>query len=293
MATLVSKVRAFSKSTTTITSNSEVVNFITAGAVFLTNSIPKDLLEWSASDSSNITHSNGFIVSGSTANVGDRIVSVRRNGIVADQIPQERIYAESGVLTTSSLFTGTTIYPKWYMQNGRVYIKPNPTTGAIGKVTYVGVPSITTGTSNTAYNSIENPMILYGAAMDCLAISGKYGLIALNALTETTGDARDALDKAQYIIDASSKLSQGEDVEYYIAQEDTEMMLANVQVAAQEVNRALAEIRGMEQISRYTMEFAQRADLLFKQAYQEVQQYVAMNSKIMGLQLMTQQGKSS
>ena len=45
--------------------------------------------------------------------------------------------------------------------------------------------------------------------------------------------------------------------------------------------------------SRFTAEFLQRGQLLFQQATNEVQQYVAMNSKMIGLQMIAGQGRRS
>lgn len=276
-----------------MTSNAEIVTFLNSGTVFLANTIPKDLLKFASGDSSNITHSNGFIINSGTVDVGDRITMVRRNGIICDELPENHIYAHTSAITTTSLFKGNSIFPKWYIQNGRVFIKPNPTTNSAGQVTFIDIPTISTNTSNTVFSSIENPMLLYAAALDCVAVASEYGILSLSSLHEDTGDARDALDKAKVLIDDSTELSQGEDVEYYIAQEDPEMMLANVQTAAQEVNRALAEIRDIEGTSKFTVEFLQRSDLLFKQADREVELYVMRNTKMMGLQAMlqTQQGR--
>jgi len=243
-----------------------------------------------------ISGSAGYIITG-TAGVGDRIVSVRRNGIECDEMPKARIYAHSGALTTDSLFAGSTIFPKFYIQNGRVFIKPNPTTAALGKVTYIPLPNITSATANTSLDTIENPMLLYAAALDCMAASSYWTVQALGTLHSTALSARaqDALDKAKVLIDASTSLSQGEDAEYFLAQEDVEMIEGNVRMAAQEINRALAEMKDndtesqyMAVAKQYSMEYLERGSLLFKQAQQELGNYVNMNSKMLGLNAMLQ-----
>lgn len=279
MASYLSKVRGLSKSTTSETTDAQVVNFLNAGVIFVINGIPKDLLTFLSSDSSAITDSNGYDIT------NDRVTMVRRNGIVCDQLPDSKIYAHSGALSVSSLYAGTTIFPKWYILNGKIYIKPDPSVGEPGYVTKITPPTIDENTTNTTLNEIENPVILYAAAMDAMALSGYFGLASMNRINSSTGDARDALDKARDLIDDSTGLSQGEDVEFYINDEDTEMMAANVNVAAQEVNRALAEIRGNESISSQTEQALLRSKQLFDRADAELTMYVERNSKMIGLQI--------
>lgn len=294
MATIISRVRDISGTSTSETGNANVALFAQAGATYLVNVIPKDLLTFAGIDSSNVTTSSGFDLdyTSSGANAGDRIVMVRRNGVVCDELPKEHIYAHSGALSTTSLFVGSTVFPKYYIQNGSVFIKPDPTTAAVGVVTYIGAPAITSGTSQTALQPIENPMLLYAAALDCMAASSYWSAQALAKIFETNTGARDALDKAQYLIDSSTQLTQGEDAEYFLAQEDSEMIASNIQIAAQEVNRALAEVRSIEGAKQYTAEYLERSNLLFKQAQVEVDMYVNRNTKMMGLNaiLATQQG---
>lgn len=78
MATLLAKTRAISQTATTETTDDQVVDFLKAGAIFLINSTPKDLLSFMATDSSNITSNAGYDT------LNDRVVMVRRNGIICD-----------------------------------------------------------------------------------------------------------------------------------------------------------------------------------------------------------------
>jgi hypothetical protein len=282
MATLISKVRNLSQTTTSETSDAVVGLFCSAGAIFVVNAIPTALLSFMGTDSTNITSSTGYDV------LNDRVIMVRRNGIVCDELPKEKIYAYSGALTTTSLFKGSAIFPKFYIQQGLVYIKPDPTTGAIGLITSIAVPAITSATTTTVLDEIENPLVLYAAALDCMAASSYWSAKSLASLFDTAGDARDALDKAKALVDSSTLLSQGEDAEYFLAQEDAEMIASNIQIAAQEVNRALAEMRDTDSAKQYSMEYLERSNMLFKQAQVELDLYVNRNARMLELNTMLQ-----
>ena len=54
----------------------------------------------------------------------------------------------------------------------------------------------------------------------------------------SNGDFDDAMSKAKNLIDNASTLSQGQDAEYWLNDEDPEMVGATIQVAAQEIQRA-------------------------------------------------------
>lgn len=61
------------------------------------------------------------------------------------------------------------------------------------------------------------------------------------------------------------------------------MMSGGVQVASQEVNRALAELKSVDSASQLTVQLLQKAQQLFTMANQEIDKYVARNSKMMSL----------
>lgn len=183
MATLAEKVRAISKSTSTQTSSDDIVTFLNMGCIFTVNCIPKELLTFMASDSAAITDGNGYDV------LNDRVVMVRRDGIVCDELPPEKIYSHAGSLGATSLFAGSNTFPKFYVLNGRVYIKPDPSSGAQGFVTKVTPPTINSSTTTTTLDEIENPVILYAAAMDLMALSQFWGNQGLDSIFSTTGGA--------------------------------------------------------------------------------------------------------
>lgn len=167
MATLVDRVRGISQSSTNQTSDAEVVEFLKGGATILINSIPKELLGFAGTDSSSITTSGGYTIT------SDRILGVRRNGIECDPITLDKAYAQDySFSSATSIYKATAIFPKYYTRASKIYIKPNPTTAQVGVVTYINVPSITTTTVSTTFVQIEEPLITYAAALDCLALAG-------------------------------------------------------------------------------------------------------------------------
>jgi len=277
MATLLAKARAISGTTTSETTDTEVVDFLNAGAIYLINSMPKELLSFMGTDTANITSSAGYDSN------NDRVIMVRRNGIICDELPKERIYAHAGALTATSLFAGSNIFPKFYILGGSIYIKPDPSVGAPGVVTYIPKPSITSSTTTTDLDEIENPVILYAAALDSMAASSYWSAQSLSTINDSTGDATDALEKAKNLIDNSTALSQGQDAEFFLNDEDPEMIAANLGIAAQEVNRALAEMKGTEATNAHAVRYLQQAQQLFVQADKEVNNYVTRNSRMIAL----------
>ena len=276
--TLISKVRGMSKTTTAISSNVQVVNFLNAGAKYVVQVTPDSMLGFLETTTTIST------ASGITVNT-NKVSSVRRNGIECDPIDKRLAYAyQTTTVTVTSLTKGSAIFPKYFERGGKIFIKPDPTTAQSGAVDYIAAPTITISTSNTSLDNLENPMVLYAAALDSLAAYGYYNKKFSDAVydvissTDVSGYS-DALEKAQYIIDSSTSLSQGEDMEYYLAQEDPEMISAGINMAQQEVNRALASLKNKEINSRSdshqkSIQYLQSAQILFERADRELALYI-------------------
>ena len=63
----------------------------------------------------------------------DNIISVRRGNRDCREILENLAYTqESGSYT--SIYLGSALFPIFYVRSGVVYIKPDPSTGSIGKV---------------------------------------------------------------------------------------------------------------------------------------------------------------
>lgn len=274
--TLISKVRAISGSSTE-TSDAQVVNFLTAGATFLINSIPTGLLAHMATSSSNISGSSGYDIT------TEKVFSVTRGGIECDQLPQDQTYAHNDIVTATSIHKGSTVFPKYFIRNGKVFIKPDPTVGQPGIIYEVKRPSITTSTTTTVLDQLENPMLNYAAALDLMSLSGYWADTAIGKALLTGSDYQDAMDKARNLVDNSTALSNGQDAEYYSNDEDVEMITGVLNIAGQEINRALAAIKSAEDGASSVGSYIQRASFLFELAFKEVNQYIQNNEKMIAL----------
>ena len=165
MATLVSKVRALTGSTTSVSANTMVVEFLNDSASFLLSHIPKELLKPYSSEGT-VTNSSGFSHS-------NNVVLGCRRGIYTSIEADPRIapWLES---SSGSLHLPTTQFPRHYERGGKIYIKPNPTTDIIGYVDYIPLPTLTTSSSNV-FGNLEHIVIDNAAGYDYKAM-GRYWL---------------------------------------------------------------------------------------------------------------------
>lgn len=123
-----------------------------------------------------------------------------------------------------------------------------------------------TTSSGVSISPIENPLINYAAALDYQGVSAYWSAQA--------SDAQDALDKAQYLIDSATNLSTGQDAEYHMNDEDTELVSMNVQVAAQEINRANANISVYSNKAQLA---ESKAKTMFQIAGDEIDRFIKAN----------------
>lgn len=241
MATLVTKVRNMSGSSTELTSNSKVVTFLQEGTKRVLNSLPENMLI-PFSTYTSISNGSGYNIE------NKKVIEVSLLGRETERVSSKDAYSISN---SDSLLYPTSRFPKHYQRGPTIFIKPDPTAGSQGRVDYVDIDGIanaisTTTTTGWKLDSIEHLIVTYSAGMDMLNIANYYaekGTTALESITDATGEARDALDKAKYIIDDNTQLSQGEDAENWLAEEDVEMISGSVTIARQEIERALAEMQ--------------------------------------------------
>jgi hypothetical protein len=123
------------------------------------------------------TYSNTTFTSSTGVSVPrNTIISVRRNGIECDKLDDKFVYATGTTLT--SLYAGTTFFPKYYIQAGVVYTHPASTTGAAGAVTYINLSSTaitsSVSASGLAISPVESPFLNYASGLDYTALSGFY-----------------------------------------------------------------------------------------------------------------------
>ena len=105
--------------------------FIVSAQKFIASSVPKELLWFAAAQSSAIQNSSGFDVYSS-----DSVLAVEREGYPATEVP---FSMSKWIDDSASLYKATNLYPKWYHAQGKVFIKPDPSSGGSndGYVYYV------------------------------------------------------------------------------------------------------------------------------------------------------------
>lgn len=197
--------------------------FIESAQRFVVSKIPKELLWFSAKQSSAVTDANGFDVSGS-----DTVLSVERNGYSAEQVP---FALSKWIDDSTSLHKATALFPKYYLAQGKVFIKPDPASGGSeGYVYFVDYTQVdddsdlrsavifhacsseftklsitelpTVSISSSAPTGISAPSISYSNAALGDAVSTAQDSIAtaqdsIAAAQDSVNAAQDAINSAQ------------------------------------------------------------------------------------------------
>jgi len=263
--TLINRVRAITGSSTSHTSADEVLDFVRMGARFVLSSLPVELSFPFARDSSFVNDSTPIYLDTNKLIPG----SVRRGSIRCIQVPLDMAY---DIADSNSLHYATARYPAFYVDGYALSIKPTPTATAVGRCQIVDIPNFTNGIDSTSTSKLgqyDGIVVKYAAALDYMGVSSYWGEKLLQEMnsTEITGKARDALQNAADLINNKTDY----DAEDFLAEEDAEMVASAVQTAAQEVNRAMAEMQGGSASAAYTREMAEKAAQLFKEADRELQ----------------------
>lgn len=254
MSTLLSKVRAITGSTTTETTDIQVVSFLNSGTSYAVSSIPNFLLRVFAAESSDISNDSGYTIVNT-----DAILEVLRDGATAEEVS---ISLKKQLSYVGSLDEATSFFPKYFIQANKIYIKPAPNASAVGNVVYISMPTIssTTDEGTVTYKQLLNIIINYAAFLDYnglasywriqlendLGSSGIEGAITLfrstlpsSFSTETLTISITAMEAA--ITNASNLVSgtvTTTNAQEWIDEEDSEMVGASIQTAATELSRA-------------------------------------------------------
>jgi hypothetical protein len=335
---LVNRVRYITKSTTGETANDAVVEFLKEGVQFLIHGVPKELFS-GRTTSTTISNGQGYDID------KDIAMQLIRNGVECREVPPDMAYAYSTMVSTTPLFRATKIFPVFYQQGNKLYIKPNPTTAEVGTINKLsGSPAITSTDISWLYDGYDLPAVTFAASRDFGALSKFYSLKASSQintiLTEVSSkiasfaaflpsfsvpslplsptnlsisltytapsgyslpstiftvattlpvltnhassmtftEFDDAVAKAKSLIDNATALSAGQDAEYYLNLEDTEMMREIFQTAAQEINRASAEVQKqralLDQFARNVEQELQSGNTKLNRYQNEVQKSV-------------------
>mgnify|MGYP005819089449 CR=1 FL=1 len=277
MATLIDRVRGNTGSSTSISSDQEVLDHLQSGAKYVLNSLPINVIQMFGTLTTTVATDTGVSCSDKY-----RVLSVRRGDFECEPAPLEQYYAYSTALSVTSLNQRSTIFPVYFKRDGVIYPKPAPTTSVNGTVTYIGLPTFDEDTSTHLYNELDNPMVLYASGLDALQITRYWVNLGLIEAQGSTGEARDALNKAKNLIDNSTALSNGNDAEFYLNEEDSEMIQSNISIAAQELKRASIEKIVPTQIVQATNQYLQMSQSYFQRADQELLMYARAKGADLG-----------
>ena len=176
--TLLNKVRAITKSTTTLgVSDDNVLDSLTAGARFVMATAPKQFL-YSYAEAFSVEDANGY------AYEDDTVLTVERDGSVATPIENARFYAEN-VTGASSLYAKSKLFPGFYILRGKIYVKPDPASGEAATFSRVKVPTIISGTVNV-FGILEEAVIQYACALDLSSLANIFRDSAITELETIT-----------------------------------------------------------------------------------------------------------
>jgi hypothetical protein len=257
--------------TSTDPGQTELTQFLKDGVIDVTNKIvalrPQDIENFQR-ESATIDSNSGLDVGGA------KIISVIReagadgssDGSTAWE-PCGKIPAsmQSKVVDIDSLYYASQYHPKYIIDdNGKVNVYPVASANNGYKVFFVNnVPTDETNEIALVYSHSDIKwfpndkvylVVIYAgikslqaslAAVDITTFSLTAGLpVPPDSITDTitsfslAGEFDDAMAKAKALIDDAGSLSQGQDAEYWLNDEDPEMIASTVQVASQELQRA-------------------------------------------------------
>lgn len=178
--TLISKVRAITKSTVAIgVTDDSVLDALTAGCHFIMATAPKELLH-SYAEAVTVNDANGFSYN------NDTVLVVERNGSVATPLPPE-LYYSATVSGASSLYARTKLFPGFYPLRGKLYIKPDPTVAEPATITCVKVPTIISGTVSV-FGMLEEGVVQYACAVGLSSLANIWrdkAIVELEAITSS------------------------------------------------------------------------------------------------------------
>tara|TARA_R100000900_G_scaffold35350_1_gene28805 strand:- start:2248 stop:3096 length:849 start_codon:yes stop_codon:yes gene_type:complete len=145
---------------------------------------------------------------------------------------------QTQVQDTDSIYYADDLTPVYVFDGSKIQIYPAPDNSS-GKTAYVTrvVPGAINDNSETIANmpSLYHPQIVRIASYNVL-------LQRLGSLRDTMyTEYNDAINKAKSLVDDASGLTTGtEDVEYWLKEEDPEMISSTLSTASQEIQRASA-----------------------------------------------------
>ena len=188
---------------------------------------------WALSSISDDITSNGY----SLASKGIKILQVEReNGVdgqyvICKEVPMSY---ERKVQDVNSMFYPSTEEPVFLRKTNQLYVYPAPGASPNAfKVVTVDFPSIahTQDISDNVFPRDWDAALVYGAALRCCS----------RLMSDVTVEYNDATAKAQALIDETSMggdSNTAESAQYWLLDEDIEMVNATIATASSELSRA-------------------------------------------------------
>lgn len=207
MATLISRVRAITKSTSTQSTDTSILEFLQDSFANLLHFLPEHLL-WNKTTQGTISDATGF----SVPNNNTRVLSVFRDGYPA--LPASNVEIPF-IKTSGGLATPTKTFPRFFIENNKLFIKPDPTNVAEtenGEVYYIDVNSLAYGLQTTDETcgilSLDNVLILFASVKDSMAVGSYWRTQGESKLGTADTDISSALSNfSSAITDAEQFIS--------------------------------------------------------------------------------------
>lgn len=188
---------------------------------------------WALSETSADSTSNGY----SLAAKGIKVLQVEReNGVdgqyvICKEVPMSY---ERKVQDINSMFYPSTEEPVFLRKDNKVYVYPSPGASPNAfKVVSVEFPAVayTQDISDNVIPRDWDSALVYGAALKCCS----------RLMSDVTVEYNDAVTKAQNFIDGSDMggdSATAESAQYWLLDEDIEMVNATIGTASSELSRA-------------------------------------------------------
>ena len=267
-------------SLTGVSAHSASDEFIVSAQKFVVASIPKELM-WPYATTKTDVGSAGYVLSGGS-NVGDTILEVTYDGSkIASQVSTLMAY---DVTDSASLhYVSTSRYPKFFIKNGTLFIKPDPSSN--GTVSYVDFANLDDD------SDLRNAVIYHACSKEFTKLtvftSPTVGGTA-DELTDITAlDAENTIDDFdgnsievdQWFATAAHFIEGEEDSE--LAQLQLSKISGYIQAYATE----------LQNVNSKAAHYLKLAEKYYQLAQSEVQKYVQSNSKVMNKAFAMQSGQ--
>lgn len=216
--------------------------FIISAQKLVVASVPKDLMWQYASVDSAVTEAGKALD-------GDTVLQVSYDGgQIADEVSPRLAY---DVGDDNSIYKATARYPKYYIKDGKIYIKPDPTAGSVSYVDYEKLDDD---------SDLRNAVINYACAKEFaqLASFSTFPSISWTGFpavpiapsspsftTPAIGDESISLsaDAPTFIPPVMSTPDWSDTEDWITAEEDSEMLAARVQEIQAKVGEYSARLQ--------------------------------------------------